>query len=128
MQPLCLERRADTRESRRQDGKLLGSRSRAMAMFLQLERKEIAELFFDTHQGAMVRMIRLFIEGEEREDHARLLEAIEKGPRRCRPSDPPRSQPAYGSRRVRSRRPRSRSISSVQSQSIRSWHRAALAN
>ena len=43
---------------------------------VELSRKEIAELFFDTHKGAMVRMIQSFIEDEEHEDHARLLAEI----------------------------------------------------
>jgi hypothetical protein len=43
---------------------------------VELSRKEIAELFFDTHKGAMVRMIHSFLEEEEREDRARQLERI----------------------------------------------------
>jgi len=43
---------------------------------LELSRKEIAELFFDTHKGAMTRMIQSFIEDEEREDRAQLLAEI----------------------------------------------------
>jgi hypothetical protein len=41
---------------------------------VELSRKEIAQLFFETHNGAMVRMIQSFIDDEEREDAARLLE------------------------------------------------------
>jgi hypothetical protein len=40
---------------------------------VELSRKEIAELFFDTHKGAMIRMIQSFVEEEEREDRARQL-------------------------------------------------------
>lgn len=43
---------------------------------VELSRKEIAQLFFDTHSGAMVRMIRSFIQEEDREDDARLLERM----------------------------------------------------
>jgi hypothetical protein len=41
-----------------------------------LSRKEIAQLFFATHSGAMTRMIQSFIQEEEREDRARLLEQM----------------------------------------------------
>lgn len=40
---------------------------------VELSRKEIAELFFDTHKAAMVRMIQSFIEDEANEDRAHLL-------------------------------------------------------
>jgi hypothetical protein len=40
---------------------------------VELSRKEIAALFFDTHKGAMTRMIQSFIEDEEREDRAQML-------------------------------------------------------
>jgi hypothetical protein len=43
---------------------------------VELSRKEIAELFFETHKAAMVRMIQSFIEDEENEDRARLLAEI----------------------------------------------------
>lgn len=43
---------------------------------VELSRKEIAQLFFDTHSGAMVRMIQSFIQEEDREDRARLLERM----------------------------------------------------
>jgi len=43
---------------------------------VELSRKEIAQLFFDTHSGAMVRMIQSFIQEEDREDRARLLEQM----------------------------------------------------
>lgn len=41
---------------------------------LELSRKEIAQLFFETHTGAMVRMIRSFIDDENKEDRAEELE------------------------------------------------------
>jgi hypothetical protein len=37
---------------------------------LELSRKEIADLFFETHAGAMVRLIKSFLEDEEKEDRA----------------------------------------------------------
>jgi hypothetical protein len=40
---------------------------------VELSRKDIAELFFDTHKGAMTRMIQSFIEEEEREERAQML-------------------------------------------------------
>jgi hypothetical protein len=43
-------------------------------LHVELSRKEIAQLFYETHSGAMVRMIQSFIEEEEIEDHARLVE------------------------------------------------------
>jgi hypothetical protein len=36
----------------------------------ELSRSEIAELFFETHSGARVRMLRAFIDEEQREDYA----------------------------------------------------------
>lgn len=40
---------------------------------VELSRKDIAELFFDTHKGAMIRMIQSFIEQEESEERAQML-------------------------------------------------------
>lgn len=52
-------------------------------MHLELSRQEISRLFFETHNGAMVRMIKSFIEEESREDSvdelAALRERIERG-------------------------------------------------
>jgi hypothetical protein len=45
-------------------------------LHVELSRREIAQLFYDTHSGAMVRMIRSFIEDEERQEHARKLERL----------------------------------------------------
>lgn len=45
---------------------------------VELTRKDIAELFFDTHKGAMIRMIQSFIEEEEREERAQMLAAMER--------------------------------------------------
>jgi hypothetical protein len=45
----------------------------------ELSRKEIAELFFDTHKGAMTGMIQSFIADEENENRARLLERLAAG-------------------------------------------------
>lgn len=45
---------------------------------VELSRKEIAELFFDTHKGAMVRMFQSFIEEEESEERARMLASLER--------------------------------------------------
>jgi hypothetical protein len=45
---------------------------------VELSRKDIAELFFDTHKGAMIRMIQSFIEEEAREDRAQMLAALER--------------------------------------------------
>src|ERR1700733_559767 len=39
-------------------------------MHVDLSRKEIAQLFFETHNGSMVRMFRAFIEEEDAEDRA----------------------------------------------------------
>lgn len=41
---------------------------------LELSRKEIAQLFFETHAGSMVRMIKSFIEDENKEDQAQQIE------------------------------------------------------
>jgi len=43
---------------------------------VELSRKEIAELFFETHSGSMVRMLRAFIDEEHREEAARDLGRI----------------------------------------------------
>jgi hypothetical protein len=43
---------------------------------VELNREELAQLFYDTHSGAMVRMVRSFIEDEERQEHVRLLERM----------------------------------------------------
>src|SRR5262245_49913203 len=43
-------------------------------LHLELTRKEIAQLFFETHTGAMVRMIRSFVEDENKEDRAQEIE------------------------------------------------------
>lgn len=54
-------------------------------MHLELSRQEIARLFFDTHNGAMVRMIKSFIDEEAREDAVQELAAIrERSERRKR--------------------------------------------
>lgn len=45
---------------------------------VELSREDIAELFFDTHKGAMIRMIQSFIEEEAREDRAQMLAALER--------------------------------------------------
>jgi hypothetical protein len=45
---------------------------------VELTRKEIAQLFYDTHSGAMVRMLRSFVDEEDREDRARLLEELDR--------------------------------------------------
>jgi hypothetical protein len=45
-------------------------------LHVELSRREIAELFFETHTGSMVRMLRAFIDEEHREDHAQLLARI----------------------------------------------------
>ena len=51
---------------------------------VELSRKEIAELFFDTHRAAMVRMIQSFIEDEEREDRAQVLAEMAQRSERLR--------------------------------------------
>ena len=43
---------------------------------VELTRKEIAQLFYKTHEGDMVRMLRSFIEDEESEEHARKLDRL----------------------------------------------------
>lgn len=43
---------------------------------VELSRKEIAELFFDTHKGTMIRMIKSFIEDEESEERAQALASL----------------------------------------------------
>jgi|SRR5215813_8009007 len=43
---------------------------------IQLSRNEIAQLFYKTHSGDVVRMFRSFIEDEERQAAARRLEQI----------------------------------------------------
>src|SRR5215469_6858986 len=45
-------------------------------MHVELSRPEISRLFFETHNGAMIRMIKSFIEEEEREDSAQELAAL----------------------------------------------------
>jgi hypothetical protein len=45
-------------------------------MHVELSRQEISRLFFETHNGAMVRMIKSFIEEEAREDSADELAAL----------------------------------------------------
>ena len=42
-------------------------------LHVELSRSEIAQLFYDTHSGAMVRMVRSFIEDEERQEHVERL-------------------------------------------------------
>ena len=54
-------------------------------MHVELSRKEIGRLFFETHNGAMVRMIKSFIDDEEREEALQALAAIrERSERRKR--------------------------------------------
>jgi hypothetical protein len=43
---------------------------------VELSRSEIAQLFYETHSGSMVRMLRTFINEEEREDAAQALERL----------------------------------------------------
>lgn len=45
-------------------------------MHLELSRQEISRLFFETHSGAMVRMIKSFIDEEAREDRETEFKAI----------------------------------------------------
>lgn len=45
-------------------------------LHVELSRSEIAQLFYDTHSGAMVRMIQSFIEGEQKQEAIRMLERI----------------------------------------------------
>jgi len=63
-------RRTKVRISKRAELRLGGN----YLLEVELSRSEIAQLFYDTHSGAMVRMVRSFIEGEENEDRARQLE------------------------------------------------------
>lgn len=51
---------------------------------VELSRKEIAQLFYETHNGVMVRMIQSFIDDEEREDATRLLELSRQRSERLR--------------------------------------------
>lgn len=54
-------------------------------MHVELSRKEIADLFFETHNGAMVRMIKSFLDEEAREEAVQALAAIhERNERRKR--------------------------------------------
>lgn len=43
---------------------------------VELTRKEIAQLFYETHSGSIVRMLRSFINEEDREDAAQVLERL----------------------------------------------------
>jgi hypothetical protein len=45
-------------------------------MHVELSRKEIAQLFFETHNGTMVRMMKAYIEEEEAEDRAAMLQSM----------------------------------------------------
>ncbi|MDH2404089.1 hypothetical protein QCM77_29660 [Bradyrhizobium sp. SSUT18] len=45
-------------------------------MHVELSRREIAQLFFETHNGSMVRMFKAFIEEEETEERAEILRRI----------------------------------------------------
>ncbi|MGC1532870.1 MAG: hypothetical protein WA832_19650 [Bradyrhizobium sp.] len=45
-------------------------------MHVDLSRKEIAQLFFETHNGSMVRMFKAFIEEEDAEDRAEMLQKL----------------------------------------------------
>jgi hypothetical protein len=45
-------------------------------LHIELSRKEIAQLFYETHGGSMVRMLRAFIDEEDQEDRAQLLAQI----------------------------------------------------
>jgi hypothetical protein len=45
-------------------------------MHVELSRREIAQLFFETHNGSMVRMFKAFIEEEEAEERAEMLRRI----------------------------------------------------
>jgi hypothetical protein len=45
-------------------------------MHVELTREEIAQLFFETHTGSLVRMLRAFIDEEDREDAAQMLERL----------------------------------------------------
>lgn len=43
---------------------------------LELSRREIAQLFYETHSGSMVRMVQAFIEGEDHQDRVDQLAKI----------------------------------------------------
>jgi hypothetical protein len=43
-------------------------------MHVDLSRREIAQLFFETHNGSMVRMFKAFMEEEDAEDRAEMLQ------------------------------------------------------
>lgn len=45
-------------------------------MHVELSRKEIAQLFFETHNGSMVRMFKAFMEEEDAEDRAEMLQRL----------------------------------------------------
>ena len=45
-------------------------------LHVELSRSEIAQLFYDTHSGDMVRMVRSFIENEERQERQLELEQL----------------------------------------------------
>jgi hypothetical protein len=47
-------------------------------MHVDLSRKEISQLFFETHNGSMVRMFKAFIEEEDAEDRAEMLQRLAK--------------------------------------------------
>jgi len=53
-------------------------------LHVELSRSEIAQLFYDTHSGAMVRMVRSFIEDEERQEAVRMLERMAQREERLR--------------------------------------------
>jgi len=45
-------------------------------LHLEMSRREIAQLFYETHSGSMVRMVKAFIDEEDQEDRAQLLAQI----------------------------------------------------
>jgi hypothetical protein len=45
-------------------------------LHVELSRSEIAQLFYETHSGEIVRMFRSFVQDEARADNARRLEQI----------------------------------------------------
>lgn len=45
-------------------------------MHVEFSRKEIAQMFFETHNGAMVRMIKAFIDEEDAEERAEFLRRL----------------------------------------------------
>jgi hypothetical protein len=61
-------------------------------LHVELSRSEIAQLFYDTHSGAMVRMVRSFIEDEERQEAVRALERIAQREDRRRLTDEEQAQ------------------------------------